>query len=97
MLHMWNMFPFDPMPKEDVEFSRKFIKFLVDWAKEGKPPAYVSDWKPFSLDNPQYLVIDKEFSVKKGTPDKDRLDFWRSKLPPTFWNHILSANEHSEL
>ncbi len=85
------------MPKEEVEFSRKFIRLLIDWGKDGKPPSYVSDWEKFTAKEPNYLVIDKDFTVEKGTPDTERLEFWRSKLPPTYWNHVLTVNEHTEL
>ena len=74
MLQIFKMFPeFDPMPENELQFSRKLIKLLIDWGKNGKPPQYLSDWKRFDVENPSYLVIDEEFKIEKGTPDRQRL------------------------
>ena len=74
MLQIFKMFPeFDPMPENELQFSRKLIKLLIDWGKNGKPPQYLSDWKRFDVENPSYLVIDEEFKIEKGTPDSQRL------------------------
>ena len=100
MLQIFNMFPdFDPMPDNELQFSRKFIKLLIDWGKDGKPPQYLSNWKRFDLDNPSYLIIDEEFKVKKGTPDSKRIDFWRHQLQePVYWEYVLEGNTlHDEL
>ena len=93
------MFDFDPMSADEVEFSRKFVKLLIDFGKEGKPPAYLSEWKKLDLENPQYLVIDKEYSFRHGYPDKERLDFWRNEIgKDIYWNYGLEGNTlHDEL
>lgn len=99
MLQLFNMFDFDPMPENEVKFSRKLVKLLIDWGKDGHPPSYLSDWKSLDLNDPCYLVIDEEFEVKKGTPDRERLDFWRHQLDPVYWHYVLEGNtlHHEEL
>jgi carboxylesterase type B len=99
MLQLFKMFPFDPMPEKEVTFSRKFIKLIIDFGKEGKPPSYLPDWKKLDLENPNYLVIDEDFKVKQGLPDKERLDFWRRQLDPVYWNYVLEGHtlHHEEL
>ena len=100
MLQLFKMFDdFEPMPENELKFSRNFVKFLVDWGKEGQPPPYLSDWKRFEIDNPSYLVIDEEFSIEKGSPDSGRLDFWRHKLQESvYWEYVLEGNTlHDEL
>ena len=93
MLQMFRMFDFEPMPDYELAFSRKLIKLLIDWGKEGKPPAYLSEWSKLDLDNPKYLVIDEEFTVKSGFPDHERMGFWRN-LEPVCILEICFAREH---
>lgn len=97
MMQMFKMFDFDPMPPHEVEFSRKLIRLLIDWGKEGKPPSYLPDWQPLDLDNPNYLEIDELFTVRKGLPDQERLDFWRNHIEPVYWRHVLQLGYHDEL
>lgn len=102
MLQLWKMpsYMSDSIPilENEVKFSRKFIKLLLDWGKEGRPPSHLSDWKSFNLNDPCYLVIDEEFEVKKGTPDRERIDFFRQQLDPVYWHYVLEGNTlHDEL
>ena len=54
MLQLFKMFDdFEPMPENEVTFSKKLVKLLVDWGKEGRPPHYLSEWKKFEVDNPR--------------------------------------------
>lgn len=96
MLQMFPMFPFDKMPDYELEFSRKYVKFLIEWGKDGKPPQWLSDWKPFDVKDPSYLQIDREFVVRKGIPDHERLKFWAEDLPPVYWNFVLSQRKSSD-
>ena len=98
MLQLFKMFEFQPMPDYELAFSRKFIKLLIDWGKEGKPPAYLSEWSRLDLDNPKHLVIDEEFVVKEGFPDHERMGFWRT-LDPVYWSYVLQKHtlHHDEL
>ena len=100
MLHLYKMFDdFDPMSEKELQFSRKFVKLLIDWGKEGRPPPYLLDWKRFNTNDPNYLLIDEEFTVKKGNPDHERIDFWRHQLrEPVYWDYVLQGNNlHDEL
>ena len=88
------------MPEEDIQVSRKFIKFLIDWARRGEAPDYISDWKPFDLKNPSHLIIDEEFSVQPGLPDQERFAFWKHQLDPVYWSYNAqghNSQNHEEL
>ena len=98
MMQLFKMFDFDPMPENEVNFSRKLAKLLIDWGREGKPPSYLPNWKKLDLDDPSYLVIDEEFQVRKGYPDEERINFWRNELDLVYWTYVLEGNTlHDEL
>ena len=98
MLQLFKMFDFEPMPENEKTFSRKLIKLIIDWGKEGKSPSYLTDWKPLDNDNPNYLIIDENFEVKQGWPDKERMDFWKNEMEPVYWSYVLQGNNlHDEL
>ncbi len=98
MLHLLKLVDFEPMSRQDLEFSRKLVKFVIDWGKKGTPPEYVSDWTAFNSDTPSYLIIDQEFQVTNGYPDEERLKFWRHNLDSVYWNYVLEGNTlHDEL
>ena len=85
MLLMFDMFDdYPPMPEDDVAVSRKFIRLLIDFGKQDRAP--VDGWKPLDLEDPTYLLVDKEFEVKEGMPMQDRMKFWNS-LPNVYWHY----------
>ena len=92
MLLLWDMFgaDFPAMPDRDVSVSRKLISLIVDFAVNGKSSndAY-GDWKSFDESDPTYLVMDEEFTVKKGEgmPNQERYKFWDSQ--DVFWKYAL--------
>ena len=87
MLLMWDMFPFEPMPKIDIEVSRKFIKAIVHFAKEGKPS--YAGWKGLSSDKVTYFDMNERFTVKQGWPPiQDRMKFWQEQK--AYWNYTLA-------
>ena len=99
MLQLFKMFDFEPMPENEVVFSRKLIKLIIDWGKNGEPPEYLPNWKSLNLEHPNYLVIDEDLEVKQGWPDEKRMDFWRNKLDPVYWSYVLQGHSlhHEEL
>ena len=90
MLHIFKMFPHEEagiyMTDDDIEFSRKFIRFLIDFSKSGRGESINKDWKRFEEENPVYLLMDKEFIAKEGLPMEERMKFW-SSLPPVYWRY----------
>lgn len=36
------------------------------------------EWKPSKLDNPYYLQIDKDLTLKKGKVLEERFAFWKN-------------------
>ena len=97
MLHIFKMFPFEEagilMTEDDIDFSRKLIRFLIDFSKSGRGETINKDWKKFQEDSPVYLLMDKDFVVKEGFPMEERMKFWNS-LPPVYWRY---KNENIEL
>ena len=88
MFDMFGFIGFDPLPEEEVEVSRKFIKLLLDFGKDGKVNEF-PNWAPLHLDDPRYLEIDREFEVKSGMPLQNRMEFWQ-KLN-VYWNYTTSS------
>ena len=90
MLHIFKMFPFEeagiPMTEDDIKFSRKLIRLLIDFSKTGRGETIDKDWKSFQEESPVYLLMDKEFVVKEGYPMEERMKFWNS-LPPVYWRY----------
>ena len=90
MLLLWDMFGavFPAMPAKDVSVSRKLVSLVVDFAVNGKSTTF-KDWKRFDESDPTYLVMDEEFTVKKGEdmPNQERYRFWDSQ--DVFWNYAL--------
>ena len=74
------------MTDDDVEVSRKLIRLLIDFSKSGRGEEVVQGWKKFDEEDPTYLLIDKEFTVKQGLPMEHRMKFWNS-LPPVYWRY----------
>ena len=94
MLLIFDMFTNYPrMPKNEVAFSKKLIRLLIDLGKQDKSP--IEAWKPLDLTNPSYLVIDEKLEVKRGLPMQERMKFWDS-LPSVYWRHNL-INTRDEL
>ena len=96
MLHIFKMFPHEEagiyMTDDDIEFSRKFIRFLIDFSKSGRGESINKDWKRFEEENPVYLLMDKEFIAKEGLPMEERMKFW-SSLPPVYWRYNTESVE----
>ena len=90
MLHIFKMFPHEEagiyMTEDDIEFSRKFIRFLIDFSKSGRGESINQEWKRFDEDDPVYLLMDKEFVAEEGFPMEERMQFWKS-LPPVYWRY----------
>jgi hypothetical protein len=38
------------------------------------------------VEDPVYLLMDDEYTVKSGLPIRNRIDFW-NWLPPVYWRH----------
>ena len=97
MLHIFKMFPHEEagifMTDDDIKFSRKFIRFLIDFSKSGRGESINQSWKRFDEETPVYLHMDKEFVAKEGLPMEERMKFWNS-LPPVYWRY---KNEKLEL
>ena len=100
MLLIFNMFPeFGPMPEKDIDVSRKLIRLLIDFGKFNGEESLIGNtkWRRLDLENPNYLLIDEEFSVQEGLPRQHRMQFWNS-LPPVYWRYKQSkVTEKDEL
>ena len=96
MLHIFKMFPHEEagifMTDDDLDFSRKFIRFLIDFSKSGRGESVNKDWKSFEEDNPVYLLMDKEFVAKEELPMEKRMNFWKS-LPRVYWRYNTESVE----
>ena len=100
MLHIFKMFPaFEEaginMTSDDVEFSRKLIRLLIDFSKSGRGENIVEGWKKFDEGSPVYLLMDKEFVAKEGLPMETRMKFWNS-LPSVYWRYKLENSERKD-
>ena len=92
MLLIFPMFPdFGPMPEEDVEVSRKLIRLLIDFGKMNGGETVIKNqhWRKLDLRDPNYLLIDGNFTVQPGLPMQTRMEFWNS-LPPVYWRYKQS-------
>ena len=94
MLMMFPMFPFDPMPAEDVAASRKFIKFLLDFLRNGKSTLY-PEWKPVTENDASHLELNSEYSMKQDLPFSERIAFWRKQQ--AYFNHTITRAARDEL
>ncbi len=94
MLLLFKMFPFDPMPDEDVRVSRELVSLVVDFAKNGRSTKY-PEWRSFDESDPKYLVMDGEkFSMKSDEmPYQENYKFWDNL--DVFWNYVLGRKKES--
>ena len=83
------------MTSDDVEFSRKLIRLLIDFSKSGRGENIVEGWKKFDEGSPVYLLMDKEFVAKEGLPMETRMKFWNS-LPSVYWRYKLENSERKD-
>ena len=100
MLLIFNMFPeFNEagivMTDDDVDVSRKLIRLLIDFSKSGSGEDVIPGWKKFDEEDPTYLLIDKDFTVKQGLPMEDRMKFWNS-LPPVYWRYKATEQSNKD-
>ena len=93
MMLLFDMFDqlFPNMPEQEVKVSRKFVKLITDFAKNGKPTSYPS-WKKLDLETPQFLQIDDDFTVEEGLPFQNRIEFWETL--DVYWKHTLSDSNN---
>ncbi|XP_054719054.1 acetylcholinesterase-1-like [Uloborus diversus] len=70
----------DNFTKEEVKFSRRMMARWISFIKKGDPNIQDSiRWEPFSLEYPEYLLIDSEESVHLR-PTGHRCEFWRDRF-----------------
>jgi len=77
-----------PLSDEETKVSKKFIKFLVDFAVKGHPTQdgkyEMRDWKPAADGELSHLIFSKYNANNVGLPYQNRMKWW--SLLPVYWN-----------
>jgi len=75
------------LSEEETKNSRKFIKFITRFAKEGHPKSNgkheYKDWEPIADGQLTHFVFGKYSGMQKGLPFQSRMKWWNSL--PVFW------------
>ena len=76
-----------PLSEEETKYSRKFVKFLVDFMVKGHPKGdgkyEYKEWEPVANGQLSYFVHGKYSGTQKGLPYQHRMKWWNEL--PVFW------------
>merc|ERR1711936_737033 len=76
-----------PLSEEETKYSRKFVKFVVDFMVKGHPKGdgkyEFKEWEPVANGQLTYFVHGKFSGSQKGLPYQHRMKWWNEL--PVFW------------
>jgi len=79
---------FGPLSADETKMSKKFVKFVYDFAVQGKPNQdnryEMKDWKNVGDGQLSYHVFGKYSASHMGMPFQQRMKWWSQQ--PAFWN-----------
>jgi len=85
-----------PHSEEEEKYSKKFVRFITSFAKEGDPAKFspgveTKDWRSIEDGQITHYVFGKYSTTSVGFPFQHRMKWWDSL--PVFWkkNKHLSA------
>lgn len=90
-----------PHSEEEEKYSKKFVRFVTDFAREGDPAKFspkieTKDWKPMADGQISHYVFGKYSSTSVGFPFQFRMKWWNSL--PVYWkkNKNLPASPEED-
>ena len=97
-----------PLSDEETKYSRKFIRFLVNFMKTGQPKLSNREefkyWKPVLEESPSHYDFNETSSIKQNLPFQGRMKFWgtlpiqwRKRLYDHMTDKFQHLREHGEL
>ena len=76
-----------PLSAEETKQSRKFVKFIAEFARQGHPKMdgkhQYKDWEPVADGQLTHFVFGKYSGTQKGLPFQHRMKWWSSL--PVYW------------
>jgi len=76
-----------PLSDEETKQSRKFVKFIVEFARQGHPKMdkkyEFSEWEPVADGQLTHFVFGKYSGTQKGLPFQHRMKWWNNM--PVYW------------
>jgi len=76
-----------PLSEEETKQSRKFVKFLAEFALQGHPKHdgkyEFSEWQPVADGQLTHFVFGKYSGTQKGLPFQHRMKWWNEM--PVYW------------
>jgi len=77
-----------PMSEEEEKYSKKYVRFITGFAKEGDPAKFspkieTKTWKPMADGQITHFVFGRYSSTNAGFPFQFRMKWWNSL--PVFW------------
>jgi len=80
-----------PLSEEETKYSRKFVRFLVNFMKTGQPKLSNREefkyWKPVIEESPSHYDHSETASIKQNLPFQSRMKFWGTL--PILWRKRL--------
>ena len=76
-----------PLSTQEVEQSKKFVKFIMEFMVRGTPKHdgkyEYKEWEPVADGQLSYFVLGRYSGAQKGLPHQHRMKWWNSL--PVFW------------
>jgi len=76
-----------PLSEEETKQSRKFVKFIAEFARQGHPKMdgkyEFSEWEPVADGQLTHFVFGKYSATQKGLPFQHRMKWWNNM--PVYW------------